>query len=75
MQKIKNKKCIYRLSYRILTAKKRKNLVAITAIILTTIMFTALFTVTSNMIENFQKTTMRQVGSSSMVELKDILPQ
>lgn len=75
MQKIKNKKCIYRLSYRILTAKKRKNLVAITAIILTTIMFTALFTVTSNMIENFQKTTMRQVGSSSMVELKDILPK
>lgn len=75
MRKINNQACLDRLSYRILAARKKKNLAAIAAILLTTIMFTVLFTISSGMIESFQKTTMRQVGSSSMAELKDILPE
>ena len=75
MLKVKNKKAINRLSRRTLAAKRKKNIVVIFAIILTTMMFTALFTVAGAMNESFQETTMRQVGGRSMAGLKCILPE
>ena len=60
---------------RTLTAKRKKNIVVILAIILTAMMFTALFTIAGAMNESFQEATMRQVGGKSMAGLKCILPE
>ncbi|MCI7596308.1 MAG: hypothetical protein MSS92_08875 [Lachnospiraceae bacterium] len=43
--KVKNQKCIRRLSFRALKASRKKNIIAVTAIALTTLLFTALFTI------------------------------
>ncbi|MBQ4523003.1 MAG: ABC transporter permease [Lachnospiraceae bacterium] len=73
--KVKNKKVIQRLSFRTISAKGKKNLVAIFAIMLTTILFTTVFTIGGAIIRNFQEATMRQVGGSSMAGIKYILPE
>lgn len=75
MEKIKNQKCVKNLSNRMLAAKRQKNLAAIAAIILTSLLFTAVFTVGSGMMESFQEAAMRQVGGSSMAGVKYILPE
>lgn len=65
MRKVANKKIIRRLSYRTMREKKWKNLIAVLAIALTTLLFTALFTVGGSMVDSIQESTMRQVGTSS----------
>ncbi len=75
MEKIKNQKCVKNLSNRMLAAKRQKNLAAVIAIILTSLLFTAVFTVGSGMMESFQEATMRQVGGSAMSGIKYILPE
>ena len=75
MWKVKNKKVINRLSRRTLAARQKKNIVVILAILLTTMLFTALFTVAGALNESFQESTMRQVGGKSMAGLKCILPE
>lgn len=65
MRKVENKRIIRMLSYRTMREKKWKNLIAILAIALTTLLFTALFTVGSSMINSIQESTMRQVGMSA----------
>lgn len=75
MLKVKNKKIINLLSRRTLVAKRKKNIVVLLAIILTAMMFTALFTIAGAMNESFQEATMRQVGGKSMAGLKCILPE
>ena len=75
MLKVKNKKVINRLSRRTLSAKRKKNIVVILAIVLTAMMFTALFTIAGAMNESFQEATMRQVGGKSMAGFKCILPE
>jgi len=55
---------------RTLAAKRKKNVVAILAIVLTAMMFTALFTIAGAMNKSFQEATMRQVGGKSMAGLK-----
>mgnify|MGYP002514716783 CR=1 FL=1 len=75
MWKVKNKKVINRLSRRTLAARRKKNIVVILAIVLTTMLFTALFTVAGAINESFQESTMRQVGGKSMAGLKCILPE
>ena len=44
MLKVKNKKCINRLSDKAFQANKTRNFIAVIAIALTTILFTTLFT-------------------------------
>lgn len=73
MLKVKNKKVLYRLSAKTLMAKGKKNLVAIFAIVLTTVLFAALFTIGGGMLESFQEATMRQVGGKTMAGVKFIL--
>lgn len=53
------------LSRRSFRANRRRNLVAILAIILTTMMFTSLFVLSQSMIENMQQMYIQQAGYSS----------
>lgn len=63
MRKVSNRKIIRVLSYRTMREKKWKNLIAVLAIALTTLLFTALFTVGSSMIDSIQEATFRQIGT------------
>ncbi len=65
MYKVRNKKAINRISMRALRSGGIRNITAIAAIILTSVMFTALFTVGKSVAESFQLSTMRQVGTIS----------
>lgn len=72
MLKVNSKKAIRRLSNRSFKANVSRNIIAVTAIALTAILFTALFTVGSGMVENIQKQTMRQAGGDGMLFFKYI---
>lgn len=63
MKKVANRKVIRTLSYRTMREKKWKNLIAVLAIALTSLLFTALFTVGSSMVESIQEGTFRQIGT------------
>ncbi|MDE7404424.1 MAG: ABC transporter permease, partial [Lachnospiraceae bacterium] len=65
MKNVSNKKIIRTLSFRTMQEKKWKNLIAISAIALTTLLFTALFTVGSSMIESMQEGIFRQIGTAA----------
>lgn len=60
--KVANKKCIRRLAFKNLQSAKLRNLITITAVALTTILFTTLFTIVLSIVENFQQSNFRQVG-------------
>lgn len=72
MLKVNSKSAIRRLSNRSFKANVSRNMIAVIAIALTAVLFTALFTVGSGMVENVQKQTMRQAGSEGMAYLKYI---
>ena len=65
MNNVANRPCIARLARRSLRANRLRNAVAILAIALTTILFTALFTVVMSMNYAFQQSNFRQVGGYS----------
>jgi len=67
---IANQKILRILAFRIFRANKSRNLIAILAIALTTILFASLFTIGSGMVETFQNETMRQSGGSAHASLK-----
>ncbi len=60
--KVKNRKCIRKLSYKTMMASKKRNIIAIIAIALTTLMFTALFTVAFSLNTSYQNYLFRQLG-------------
>ena len=62
MLRVSNKPCIRELARKSFKAAKMRNLIAILAIALTTLLFTALFTVGLSMNEGFQQSNFRQVG-------------
>ncbi len=65
MKKVANKKIIRTLYYRTMREKRWKNLIAVLAIALTSVLFTALFTVGGSLITTFQESTFRQIGTSA----------
>ena len=65
MLKVNNKKAIRRLSARSLKNSKTRNIIAVIAIILTTVLFTSVFSVGMSAIDSMQQATMRQVGTSA----------
>ena len=65
MRNVSNKKIIRVLSLRTMKEKRWKNLIAVLAIALTTLLFTALFTAGSSMMSSLEEATMRQVGTSA----------
>ena len=70
MKKVNNKEVIRRIADKTRKADKGRNLIAVLAIALTTVLFTALFTISSSMLKKTQEETMRMVGTSSHAGLK-----
>ncbi len=70
MIKIANQKVLKLLAYKSFQANRSRNLIAIIAIALTTILFTTLFTISIGMVETFQNETMRQSGGKAHATLK-----
>ncbi len=70
MRKVSNKTVLRRLSRRMLHAERRKNLAVIAAIILTSVLFTAFFSIAMSLIKSGERSTMRQVGGTAMAGLK-----
>ncbi|WP_394806179.1 ABC transporter permease [Pusillibacter faecalis] len=63
--KVSNGKTIRRLGWRSMRAARTRNLVAIAAIALTTVLFTSLFTIAMSINDGFQQSNFRQVGGWS----------
>ena len=59
---VKNRKCILRLSLRSLWASRKRNIIAIIAIMLTTLLFTSIFTITMSINSSYEMYTFRQIG-------------
>lgn len=62
MIRVANQKCIRNLSLKSLRASKGRNIIAITAIVLTTVLFTALFTIILSINASFETANFRQAG-------------
>lgn len=75
MYRVKNKKAVRQLSRRSFKVNKSRNIIAVFAIALTAVLFTAILTVGSGIAENFQRQTMRQAGGDGMGVLKYITDQ
>ena len=65
MMKVSNGKTIRRLGWRSMKAARTRNLIAILAIALTTVLFTSLFTIAMSINDGFQQSNFRQVGGFS----------
>ncbi|MDD7176623.1 MAG: FtsX-like permease family protein [Lachnospiraceae bacterium] len=63
MLHVNNKKAIRKLSVRLLKNSKTRNIIAVIAIILTTVLFTSVFSIGMSAIDSMQQATMRQVGT------------
>lgn len=70
--KVKNKNCIYTISRKSMSAAHTRNGIAILAIALTTILFTALFTIAMSINQTFQDSNFRQAGGYNHGTFKDI---
>jgi putative ABC transport system permease protein len=68
--KVSNNAIIRRLTLRSLKAGKLRNIVAVIAIALTAVLFTAIFTLGGNMLASVQDATMRQVGTGAHASAK-----
>lgn len=62
---VNNKKTIQKLVRNSVRTNKYQNLFAIAAILLTTVLFTGLFTVAGSLIVSMEESTMRQVGGNA----------
>jgi ABC-type antimicrobial peptide transport system, permease component len=70
MIKVNNKKAITNLATKSFRANKTRNIIAVIAIALTTILFTSIFTMGIGTVESLQKATMRQAGGDGHAVLK-----
>lgn len=62
---VRNQKCIRHIGFRNMKAGKTRNIVAILAISLTAILFTAIFTVAMSIVYGYEQSNFRQVGGYS----------
>lgn len=72
MIRVKNRKVVAKLSKKSLSADRVRNLVAVFAVALTTMLFMTLFTIAGTMVHTVQQQTFRQVGSACHAFLKDL---
>lgn len=70
--KVSNGKCVRRLGFRAMTASRTRNIVAVLAIALTTVLFTSLFTIAASINYSFQQENFRQAGGDGHGTFKDI---
>ncbi len=68
--KVKNRKCILDLSVKNMKSSKARNIIAVIAIALTALLFTALFTIIGSISHGFQQSNFRMVGTSAHGEFK-----
>ena len=71
---VKNRKCIRKLSLKSLYANRRRNLIAIFAIALTTLLFTSMFTIVLSLNASYETYQFRQVGGYAHGTFKDVSP-
>lgn len=69
---VKNRSCIRRLSFRSLKASRKRNLIAIFAIMLTTLLFTSLFTIALSLNSSYETYTFRQIGGYAHGTFKEV---
>ncbi|MCI9122070.1 MAG: ABC transporter permease, partial [Oscillibacter sp.] len=69
---VANHSCIRRLGIRALGAARTRNLVAVLAIALTTILFTSLFTITASINTSYQQENFRQAGGDFHGSIKEL---
>lgn len=72
---VNNKKAISNLSNKSLKSNRQRNIVAVIAIAMTAVLFTALFTVGGSLLASIQRATMHQVGTSSHAGFKFLTQQ
>ena len=72
---VKNRKCIRKLSLKSLYANRRRNLIAIFAIALTTMLFTSMFTIVLSLNASYETYQFRQVGGYAHGTFKDVSPE
>ncbi|MDO4308934.1 MAG: ABC transporter permease [Eubacteriales bacterium] len=69
---VKNRKCIRHLSFKTLWASRKRNLIAVIAIILTSILFTSLFTIVLSINSSYEAYQFRQIGGYCHGTFKDV---
>ncbi|MBD5523772.1 MAG: ABC transporter permease [Lachnospiraceae bacterium] len=70
--RVANRKCIRRISIQHMRSAKTRNIITILAIVLTTVLFTALFTTGMSMKYGYEQSNFRQVGGYSHGGFKNI---
>ncbi len=72
MMKVSNGRCVRHLGLRSMGAAKTRNIVAVLAIALTTVLFTTLFTIAFSINESYQQENFRRMGGDSHGAIKEI---
>ncbi len=72
MIKVSNRKCIRNLGMKCMHASRTRNIVAVSAIILTTILFTTLFTIAQSFNTALQESNFRSVGGYNHGTFKNL---
>lgn len=70
MHKVNNRQCITNISTKSMVANKKRNLILIVAIALTSVMLTTLFTVGGSIVKSMERATMYQVGTDAHAGFK-----
>ena len=61
--KVANKKCIRQLAIGNMKFSKTRNIISIIAIVLTTVLFTSIFTISMSIIDGYEEAGFRQIGT------------
>ena len=70
--RVNNGKCIRKLALRSLSASRKRNIITVIAILLTTLLFTAVFTVALSLNNSYQEYIYKQIGGYSHGTFKDV---
>ena len=70
--KVSNGRCVRHLGIRSMAAARTRNIVAVLAIALTTVLFTSLFTIASSINYSYQQENFRQAGGDMHASVKDL---
>ena len=72
MIQVKNRACVRTIAVRSLRASKMRNLIAVIAIMLTTMLFTALFTIAISINDSFQQSNFLMAGGDAHGSFKKL---
>jgi len=72
MLKVSNGKCVWRLGFRSMKAARTRNMIAVLAIALTTVLFTSIFTIAASINYSYQQENFRQMGGDGHGSFKEV---